>query len=726
MRYGLTNDKSATESERLQWRADELFDVLSRPEVWRVGALSQVLSDLLDMLLNALQLDLLHLRLKHPISSAPIDIGRGEQLQGAVSLPRDILAILSDSPDLDVRKWSSVSQIAIGDRTVSVTAFPIGLHSELGVLVAASRRPDFPGETERLRLSIAANQMTIALQAARRFGKRQRIAAIIDRRLARRAKELFNKNQELEAEIAAHKRLEEARRIRDIDIQMVADAVPAPIAIMTADGRVEAVNRPVLEYFGKTLEELQRWTANDAVHPDDLAPSIETWAKAVEAGESYEIESRHRRSDGVYRWFHVRGFPLRDGNGQIVRWCVLLIDIEDRKRAEEALRASERNLNVIINTIPAAVWSARPDGSAEFFNQHYLEYVNRTSEQMRDWGWTAAVHPDDLNALTRAWKSIMASRQPGEAEARLRRFDGTYRWFLFRANPLRDRTDNVIKWFGINIQIEDRKRAEEELRETQAKLAHMTRVMTIGELTASIAHEISQPLSGIVTNSSTCLRMLTADPPNLAGARETVRRTIRDGRRASEIIARLRALFNRKAPVAGAVDLHEAIREVIALSLNKFDRDGVVLRTEFVEDLPLVAGDRVQLQQVILNLLHNATDAMSMTDDRARELTIRTERDGDGAVRLSIQDSGSGFDPALVDRLFEAFYTTKDEGMGIGLSVSRSIIENHRGRLWATLNEGRGATFSFSIPRVPKDAGGARGFGDRGASGGGCAARTEP
>ncbi|MBR1159685.1 sensor histidine kinase [Bradyrhizobium elkanii] len=722
----LTNKKSAAESEHLQRRANELIDLLSRPEIWRVDSLSQVLSDLLDVLVKTFQLDCLYARLHHPASSVPIEIARGEQLQGATNPLREIAADLNDSQDPNARKWPCVSQIAIGCRTMSVAAFPLGLHGGLGLLIAASLRPDFLGEADRLRLTLAANQTTIALQEARRLGKRQRTAAIIDRRLAQRTRALVNKNRELEDEIAARKRLEEARRIREIDIQMVVDAVPAPIAIMTAEGKVEAVNRPVLEYFGKTVEELKRWTANDAVHPDDLAPSIATWAKAVEAGDPYEIESRHRRSDGVYRWFHVRGFPLRDGNAQIIRWCVLLIDIEDRKRAEQALRASERDLNMIINTIPAAVWSARPDGSAEFFNQHYLDYVSRSSEQMRDWGWTAAVHPDDLNALTRAWNSIMASRQPGEAEARLRRFDGTYRWFLFRASPLRDRTGNVIKWFGINIHIEDRKRAEEELRETQAKLAHMTRVMTIGELTASIAHEISQPLSGIVTNSSTCLRMLTADPPNLAGARETVRRTMRDGRRASEIIARLRALFNRRAPVAGALDLNEAIREVIALSLNKFYRDGVILRTELAEDLPLVAGDRVQLQQVILNLLHNATDAMSMTDDRARELAVKTERDGDDAVRLSIQDSGSGFDPAVVDRLFEAFYTTKDEGMGIGLSVSRSIIENHRGRLWATLNDGRGATFSFSIPRVPDDAGGAHGFGERGTSGGGSAARTQP
>ena len=250
----------------------------------------------------------------------------------------------------------------------------------------------------------------------------------------------------------------------------------------------------------------------------------------------------------------------------------------------------------------------------------------------------------------------------------------------------------------------DWKQAQEELRNTQAELAHMTRVMTMGELTASIAHEVNQPLSGIITNASTCLRMLAADPPNVEGARETARRTIRDGNRASDVITRLRALFSKKGATAEPVDLNEATREVIALSLSELQRDSVILRTELADDLPLVTGDRVQLQQVILNLLRNASDAMSGVDDRPRRLLIRTEREEGDRVRLTVQDSGVGFDPQAMDRLFQAFYTTKNDGMGIGLSVSRSIIESHHGSLWATPNDGPGATFSFSIPRGSEDA----------------------
>jgi signal transduction histidine kinase len=226
-------------------------------------------------------------------------------------------------------------------------------------------------------------------------------------------------------------------------------------------------------------------------------------------------------------------------------------------------------------------------------------------------------------------------------------------------------------------------------------------VTTLNTLTASIAHEVNQPLSGIITNASTCLRMLDSDPPNVDGARETARRTIRDGKRASDVITRLRALFSKKEFTMEPLDLNEATQEVIALSLSDLQRNRVILRSELADDLPPVTGDRVQLQQVILNLMRNASDAMVGVDDRPRELLIKTEWDRGDPVRLSVRDRGVGFRPETVERLFDAFYTTKDDGMGIGLSISRSIIEAHHGRLWATANNGPGATFSFSIPCEP-------------------------
>jgi C4-dicarboxylate-specific signal transduction histidine kinase len=252
---------------------------------------------------------------------------------------------------------------------------------------------------------------------------------------------------------------------------------------------------------------------------------------------------------------------------------------------------------------------------------------------------------------------------------------------------------------ALSEDITGHRQAEQALSKARADLAHVARISSLGVLTASIAHEVNQPLSGIVTNASTCMRMLNAEPPNVEGARETVRRTIRDGNRAAEVINRLRALFSKKETALEPVDLNEATEEVIALLMSELQRNKVILRPELANDLPFVTGDRVQLQQVILNLIRNASDAMSAVDDRPRQLLVRTQQEEGERVLLSVEDAGPGFDPQAADRLFDTFYTTKNGGMGIGLSVSRSIIESHHGRLWATLNNGPGATFSFSIPR---------------------------
>jgi signal transduction histidine kinase len=241
-------------------------------------------------------------------------------------------------------------------------------------------------------------------------------------------------------------------------------------------------------------------------------------------------------------------------------------------------------------------------------------------------------------------------------------------------------------------------RTSDELQNLQLELAHANRIATLGQLSASIAHELNQPLTGIMANCSTCLRMMTSEPQDLAGAQEAVRRTMRDGDRASQVVARLRALFTNKAPAFEPVDLNEAAREIVALSIGEIKNSRATLRSEFAPDLPPVAADRVQLQQVVLNLLRNALDAMVTVEDRPREVLIKTEREEDGSLRFSVMDVGIGFDPGSADKLFEPFFSTKHAGMGVGLAVSRSIIENHHGRLWAVLNDGPGATFSFSVP----------------------------
>jgi C4-dicarboxylate-specific signal transduction histidine kinase len=243
--------------------------------------------------------------------------------------------------------------------------------------------------------------------------------------------------------------------------------------------------------------------------------------------------------------------------------------------------------------------------------------------------------------------------------------------------------------------------AEEALSRARSELAHVSRLTTLSALTASIAHEINQPLAGIITNASTCLRMLDAEPPNLEGAKATAQRTIRDGNRTFDVIQRLRALFEKKTAAHEPMDINDAARDVIAFSTAELHRARVALRLDLDNTLPAVTGDRVQLQQVILNLLLNGADAMSEVEDRPRDLIVTTEAEKDGRVRLSVRDVGVGVQPDATEKLFEAFHTTKPNGMGIGLAISRSIIESHEGRLWAEPNDGPGATFVFSIPVAP-------------------------
>ena len=310
------------------------------------------------------------------------------------------------------------------------------------------------------------------------------------------------------------------------------------------------------------------------------------------------------------------------------------------------------------------------------------------------------VHPEDIPLLHDMIERARGAGTDFEYELRLQMPDQSIKYLHTVAHGTRDQ-DGRLEYIGAVQDVTAGRLSEQALGKAQSELAHVARVTTLSTLTASIAHEVNQPLSGIITNASTCLRMLDADPPNVAGARVTAQRTLRDGNRASDVITRLRALFGKQSATTESVDVNEGTREVIALSRSELESAGVILRTDLAEDLPRVTGDRVQLQQVILNLLRNASDAMSGVDDRPRQLLIRTEREGGDRVRVTVRDAGAGIEPQAMDKLFDAFYTTKSGGMGIGLSVSRSIVEKHHGRLWVEQNDGPGATFAFSIPGEP-------------------------
>jgi PAS domain S-box-containing protein len=671
----------------------------------------------------------------------------------------------------------------------------------------------------------------------------------------------------------------------EIELRCIVDALPGLVWTARPDGHIDFLNQRWCEYTGLSVDEAYGRGWQTAIHPDDLPELLERWRSILASRESREMEARLRRFDGEYRWFLFRTHPLIDASGQVVKWCGMNTDIEDRRRSEETQRAHwwlsssarEHHFRSVGDDIPGLATLMTPAGEVEIANRQVLEYFGATIKELKGWAIADTVHLDDLPDILAAWRGAVESGHPYDAEARLRRADGVYRWFHTHGFPLRDTDGRIVLWYLLQTDVDDRKRSEallagekqllemvagghsmseileaicrfvegtsgecycsvlltdpsgtrvehgaapslpasfinsiigrplkidegpcglavrlneqvivadlttetrwpdlrrlilahglrscwstpisseagkilgtfgvyyrepktptslhqslleqfkhiariaierrlseEALSKVRSELAHVARAQSLGVLTASIAHEINQPLSGIITNAGTCLRMLAADPPNVDGARETARRTIRDGNRAADVVTRLRALFSKKDATTEPVDLNEAAREVIALSWSELQRSRVILRPELADILPPVTGDRVQLQQVILNLLLNATEAMSSVNDRPRQLVIRTERDEGDRVRVMVQDAGVGLDPQGADKLFEAFYSTKSSGMGIGLSVSRSIIESHHGRLWAAPNDGPGATFAFSIPRAPNGVTNAHGLG---------------
>jgi len=497
----------------------------------------------------------------------------------------------------------------------------------------------------------------------------------------------------------AEAEVRELARGLEAKVRRLVEANVVGIVMWNLEGAITEANESFLRMVQYDREDLAsgrlRWT--------DLTPA--EWrgrderavAELKATGIFQPFEKEYSRKDGS-RVPVLLGGALLEGDGN--EGVAFVLDLNEQKRAERALLRSEAFLveGQHLGRIGSYSWRVATDEitwSTELYRIYELEIgVPVTLELIR-----SRVHPEDV-ALIEKMKMVDQAREGGhdfEWQYRLLMPDHSIKYMHAVAHATQDQ-DGQLEYIASVQDVTARRLAEEARDKARSELAHVARAMSLGSLAASIAHELNQPLSGIVTNVSTCQRMLANASPNIEGALETAHRTLRDANRASEVIKRLRVLFTKKDTTTESVDLNETAEEVLALSSSGLQRNQVVVRTELAEDLPLVTGDRVQLQQVVLNLLQNGADAMSKVDDRPRHLVIRTEQDEGDRVRLSVKDVGVGFGPQDAERLFESFYTTKKDGMGIGLSVSRSIIESHYGRLWAELNDGPGATFSFSIP----------------------------
>jgi PAS domain S-box-containing protein len=374
----------------------------------------------------------------------------------------------------------------------------------------------------------------------------------------------------------------------------------------------------------------------------------------------------------------------------MLRWCVLQTDIDERKRAEEALRQSERHLRLLVDTIPALVSRSGPDGRLDYVDQRVVDYTGQELEQID----LHVIHPDDQKTHVQKWHHALETGEPWDNTYRIRRADGEYRWFYDRVEPLRDRDGRVVSWYAVKIDIHDNIEMEEVLRNTRRKLSAAMQVATVAELSASIAHEVNQPLASVVTNAHACQAWLSHDPPNLERAHAILERIIRDGHSAADVVRRIRALFKEAGPVKALVDLNQIVAEVLRLISDELRENSIIVETDLDADLPMVAADRVQIQQTLINLVHNAIEAMDGVTDRAKSLVLRSRRQADELL-IQVSDHGLGVEnPTLI---FEPFFTTKKSGMGMGLSICRSIVEAHGGRLWATANEDAGMTFSFTL-----------------------------
>ena len=490
--------------------------------------------------------------------------------------------------------------------------------------------------------------------------------------------------------------------LSEAELRQLIDVIPHQVCVFDENWSPVYANQQEREYTGLALEQARSKDAlASVIHPEDREGLEAIRERAQQEAAPFELELRLRRKDGQYRWFLIRDNPLRDEHGRILRWFDTRTDIEDRKRAEDALQRSRAYLTEAqsVSHTGSIGWNITTDEhiwSEETFR--IFEYDPSTKITLPL--ILERIHPDDRTITREMLERAAHEQKPVEYEHRLLMPDGSVKHLRIVARCAK-LEPGTVEFIGAAMDVTAARRAEAELQEAQAELARVTRVTLMGELAASIAHEVNQPLAGVVTSANAGLNWLAKDPPNLLKTREAIERILRDGTRAGEVLNRIRNLLKKTPLTKSPVGLNQIIRDVLALTASELRQNNVELSLALDSKLPAIIGDSVQLQQVLLNLIMNAVEAMASAANRRKILRVLSESgslDGSPAVSVKVSDTGIGLSAADAGRLFEAFHTTKPKGMGMGLWISRSIIESHGGRLTAQSNDGPGATFQVLLP----------------------------
>jgi PAS domain S-box-containing protein len=516
-------------------------------------------------------------------------------------------------------------------------------------------------------------------------------------------------NRSLQIENAERVRAEQTIQQAERERQVTIDTIPAIVARYRHDGQLDFVNQTWRTYTGLSQEDMAGHRWGHAIHPEDLPLAEAAWRAHLPAGEPFQIEHRMRRVDGEYRWHLVSRVPLRDENGDVISWYGVAHDIQDRKQAERALRRSEAYLAEAQRLSHTGSFSWKIRGSDDFLSwkdrraDHYWsketylimgvdETVTPTIELTMQ-----RVHPDDRTLVRQELNRALQGERDYDYEHRLLLPDGTVKYVHVRGHR-HEYEAGEAELVGALMDITAEKKAREALQNAQAELAHITRVTTLGEMSASIAHELNQPLAAINSNAEATLRWLGRDLPDLDEARAAADRIVRNAQRAGDVIRRVREFAKKADLQMTETNLNEVVEEAITLVDHEAVRHGVTIQFNLASGLPPVRGDRIQLQQVVVNLAVNGMEAMAGIRNRQRVLTVRTQQHLSDRAVVMVEDTGVGIELDNLGRIFNAFHTTKPHGLGMGLSICRSIVEAHGGELWASPNVKAGMTFQFVIP----------------------------